>query len=1029
MPTAKLLKCELWIMVCSLVVLLTPGVALCATATWIGSDGGGDNTTLTDPGNWLNGVMPGATDEVILSGPPATIVAAGESYGLLSAWSGGAYTIQGELSFMTDGITMRVGDFTGAGNTADLTVSGPSSVLSSVGQIRVYTGSSLEVNSGARITTPDYLTVSTASLRVNGPGTVLEAFGIYSASTNGGIETEFSGGSSTVVDLRFGFGGNGNTADGYGLWITDAGTNLQLGELFAWSTGSEALIENRAAVNVTGDARLGVSYDATTEFMQIDLKTFASLTVAGQSLIGDRGNALMHIDSGATFNPIGTAHVGGAQSTSHPLLKGSGEVYVSGNFNATGNVNVGTWGDGSVTLTGLGQFNADTLTIGLRGTFDMQDSGVDLEVQTLEVLPGGTLTMTAGEVWVNQMIGLGNNISFPSNLYLGHNDGVGNHTVGAGQTLTVHRGLSLGEDGTSTGTLTIEQGGSVIADYTALGILDNASGYVVVRDPGSTLASLDNLSVGTNRDTYGNLRVESGGYVTAPDLYIARYGGDGDVLVTGAGSLLEVTGEFETSGGQATLRVEAGGRMTIAGRSLTSDGSSDSVSQITVTGNGSRLDTTGVFYVGGRGVGSLHVLDQASFSCGLLVVDTNEDYFDPPSTPISQMVVDASQVSLLGSLTVGNYGQLSIRNAGQVDATSLTARGPVIVDGAGTVLRLSSDVYFSQLTVEGSTDQPMQITGGAEVSAEGLQVAGYDQGALLISGPGSQLQITNPSQSWISGFGDGWIHVEAGAGLSIADRLVVGGSNVYRGQLLVTGPGSTAEIGANLYVSGSENFSTGALVDVTGPGDVVVEDGAALDVGGRLLLFSESTLRMSAGGHLTTVDYEQRAGAELLVSLDSMASPVITATGVAELSGLLDIELAPGVEVIPGDQFELLSSTSLVGRFTQINGLQLNDGLMLGIDYGLSAVTLHVMLAGDLTHDGFVGLDDLDILLANWNQNVTAGEHITGDLNGDGYVGLQDLDTLLLHWNQGTSPATTIPEPFTLCFMLFGSFTLLHRRP
>ena len=75
-----------------------------------------------------------------------------------------------------------------------------------------------------------------------------------------------------------------------------------------------------------------------------------------------------------------------------------------------------------------------------------------------------------------------------------------------------------------------------------------------------------------------------------------------------------------------------------------------------------------------------------------------------------------------------------------------------------------------------------------------------------------------------------------------------------------------------------------------------------------------------------------------------------------------------------------------------------------------------IPLPGDLNGDGYVGLDDLDLILNNWNQSVTIGDPLLGDVSGpsgnpDGYVGLDDLDVVLINWNAGTPPALNIPEP------------------
>ena len=91
-------------------------------------------------------------------------------------------------------------------------------------------------------------------------------------------------------------------------------------------------------------------------------------------------------------------------------------------------------------------------------------------------------------------------------------------------------------------------------------------------------------------------------------------------------------------------------------------------------------------------------------------------------------------------------------------------------------------------------------------------------------------------------------------------------------------------------------------------------------------------------------------------------------------------------------------------------------------------------IPGDLNGDGFVGLDDLDIILNHWNQTVTLGDPLQGDVTGpggspDGFVGLDDLDVLLNNWNAGTPPApSAVPEPATLALLSMGGLAMLRRR-
>ena len=84
---------------------------------------------------------------------------------------------------------------------------------------------------------------------------------------------------------------------------------------------------------------------------------------------------------------------------------------------------------------------------------------------------------------------------------------------------------------------------------------------------------------------------------------------------------------------------------------------------------------------------------------------------------------------------------------------------------------------------------------------------------------------------------------------------------------------------------------------------------------------------------------------------------------------------------------------------------------------------------GDLNGDGWVGLDDLDIILAHWNQAVTPGDLLSGDPSGDGFVGLDDLDYVLGPWNTGTPPSgVAAPEPGTIGAWLLLLTTLTRRR-
>ena len=97
----------------------------------------------------------------------------------------------------------------------------------------------------------------------------------------------------------------------------------------------------------------------------------------------------------------------------------------------------------------------------------------------------------------------------------------------------------------------------------------------------------------------------------------------------------------------------------------------------------------------------------------------------------------------------------------------------------------------------------------------------------------------------------------------------------------------------------------------------------------------------------------------------------------------------------------------------------------IALDTFAAAITLQ----GDLDHDGFVGINDLNIVLGNWNQNVPPADP-AADPSADGFVGIDDLNLVLGNWNNGTPPAVgaEVPEPATAGLFALSCLAMLHRR-
>ena len=87
----------------------------------------------------------------------------------------------------------------------------------------------------------------------------------------------------------------------------------------------------------------------------------------------------------------------------------------------------------------------------------------------------------------------------------------------------------------------------------------------------------------------------------------------------------------------------------------------------------------------------------------------------------------------------------------------------------------------------------------------------------------------------------------------------------------------------------------------------------------------------------------------------------------------------------------------------------------------LNMMEVSAVVPGDFDGDTQVGLSDLNILGANWDQNVTPGT--LGDANGDGHVGLPDLNLLGANWSPPS--AVSLPEPAAFSVATLSTMTWL----
>ncbi len=144
------------------------------------------------------------------------------------------------------------------------------------------------------------------------------------------------------------------------------------------------------------------------------------------------------------------------------------------------------------------------------------------------------------------------------------------------------------------------------------------------------------------------------------------------------------------------------------------------------------------------------------------------------------------------------------------------------------------------------------------------------------------------------------------------------------------------------------------------------------------------------------------------------------------LDGILGMNFMVGGAFLSGtDLLTLTIADYAAGAF---------DWIVFDEPNGLLGLHLSTDLVGDLNRDGFVGQDDLNIIISAWGESVSAGNSQLGDPSGDGFIGQSDLNAVLGAWGQGTPPSlaglNAVPEPsaWLLVTSAVAMMLLIRRR-
>ncbi len=833
------------------------------------------------------------------------------------------------------------------------------------------------------------------------------------------------------MDTEAGFSDNVTLAQG----PSQGTVTLNAGDLLGISGGSTFSVLQGSDVTAN---RLNVSSGGSPGAMIVD-GTGSTLAVSSLARVGFAGvTGTLTFQNGSTGNSL----MGSVELMSNSTQAGStGRLNVlSGSSLQTGNISVGLSPSASavqeatLTVDGVGSAltmaGASTLTIGDETNLNVVSNVIISDSAVMSTGTGDILIQNSGHLDVDAG-------TFNANGKLTVDDG----------TITLQNDSTIEvPDGTDTvvtggGTISVLQGSDLNAGTINLGD-SGGSGTITVNGVGSTLFNTSSLFI-IGLEGPGTLNVEAGAHASSGWFALsAGTGSTGVVTLTGAGSTMN--GTVLVGGvGPGTLDILDGGRFTSDYASFGQNPGSNG-STVTVDGAGSAFVALNRLRVGSIFDAAHAILN---ISNGGLVTVTGETRISPLSSVVlsdgrfefgtlddaasSYSRISGSSGSLAGDYAISGFTDLagidlSITNLDTSEVRILNS-GVIFGDGA------------TPQTLANTQTGELRTLSGEEARFDGIGMTTNAGGINNFDGVVEFVQgITNESTGFVIGRG----------------QFIAGGGWINDGVFAFNG--------GSADVSGDVTNSATGLITVSGASTTTFSDDVTMDPGNRnIIVTADSTAVFlsaynggNSGAGAVDIQGDLRPGnsAALVtyggnVSFGGLASleieiggltpgsefDVLDIVGSLTADGTLDVSLINAFTPSDGDSFDILNWGSITGSFSDINLPSLGGGLDwdtsgLLIDGTLSVISI-ATLPGDLDGDGFVGINDLNIVLANWNQNVPPANPLA-DPSGDGFVGIDDLNAVLGNWNAGTPPnaASNIPEPASLGLMLCGASVLLGRK-
>lgn len=374
---------------------------------------------------------------------------------------------------------------------------------------------------------------------------------------------------------------------------------------------------------------------------------------------------------------------------------------------------------------------------------------------------------------------------------------------------------------TRTGGVLSFSGGSLTVGNQNGGVFDMGSNYTMSIDSETTKLVLNKVSPVTY-DAYidrGTLELRNGTQVSNSSTRIG-YNGSGKVVVTGEGSKLTTTGTMYVGYNSNGPSTEGVLEITNGGQVVSPYGStvgSWSTGRVKLEGSGSNWQVGGPLYIGRNGSGSVEVGTGTIVSSGYAEVGYQGK---GTATVAGTWTTDGIRLGLFvnaaSTLTVQNGGRLDSQSGIYVNSGTFTVDAGGIVTGKGQLLTGVGTLAISgSLSVDGyasfSNNSVLDVRNGGTFGVENFLV---NSGANIIIRDGGAFiaNKTNSLSDIGSSVGGGTVTVESGGSLTNAGGLYVGNQVGSQGQIVIA-LGGTFQSRKALFLNGT--VSGGGRLTVT----------------------------------------------------------------------------------------------------------------------------------------------------------------------------------------------------------------------